>query len=144
MPKLTPAEIAEKQVRKAQTSTEDYTRGVRNVREAPTQQAAKKKGKLKANWLKAIDSGKWEDGLNSVSLEQWKMAAEGKGARNYAQGVADAADKVRSFWEDFGPYLDGVKQKIATLPDETEAQRDQRLLENVRMLRQYKRKRIRR
>lgn len=144
MAKLTPREIAEKQVRKAQASTEDYSRGVNSVTDSPTAKAAGKKDKLKANFLRAVDSGKWEEGLLATSLEDWKRATTGKGAERYGSGVAAAMDKTVAFHEEFQPFLTGVKETIDRMPDSTPEQRIQKMVENAKAISKFKRTRRRR
>lgn len=144
MAKLTPREIAEKQVRRSQGASEDYVRGVRSVTEAPTQKAKTKKDKLKANFNAAVDSGKWEAGLDSVSLDDWQRATETKGSARYGAGVAEAADKIAAFHEEFQPFLEGVKKKVADMPDTTMEQRLQRMMENARSIAKFARTRRRR
>lgn len=141
---LTPREIAEKQVRRSQGATEDYVRGVRGVTEAPTQKAKRKKEKLKNNFLNALNSGKWEAGLDAVTLEDWQRDTEGKGASRYGDGVAKAESKIIAFHEEFQPFLDAHKKKIDALPDSTPEQRMQKMVENAKGIAQFKRSRRRR
>lgn len=144
MPRVTPREIAEKQIRRSQAASEDYVKGVRNVEVAPTQQAKAKKAKLKNNFLQAVDSGKWEEGLDGVTLDDWKRAAEMKGGARYGQGVADAATKIEKFHEEFQPFVQGVKERINQMPDSTPDQRIAKMVENARAIAGFRRGRGRR
>lgn len=144
MAKLTPREIAEKQVRRSQAATEDYIRGVRAVTEAPTQKAKAKKDKLKQNFIAAVDSGKWEAGLDGTTLDDWQKATESKGGARYGSGVAESQEKIIAFHEEFQPFVEAVKKKIADMPDTTQEQRLQRMMENARSIAKFHRSRRRR
>lgn len=139
-----PKKITEKQIRRAQNATQDYVSGVENVSESPTAKAAKKKDKMRAGINAAIDSGKWEDGLMSVSLEQWKERTAKKGGERYASGVADSADRVEEFHAEFAPFMASVQAKIDQMPDTTAEQRIARMVANAQALAKFRRSRRRR
>lgn len=144
MPKMSPQEIAEKQVRRGQAASEDYVRGVRAVTVAPTAKAKEKKEKMKAGILHALDSGKWEAGLDSVTLEDWKQTTETKGAQRYGSGIAEAEGRIAAFHAEFQPFLASVKAKIDAMPDATAEQRIQRMVANAREIAKFQRTRRRR
>lgn len=141
---LNPREIAEKQVRRSQQATDDYSKGVEGVTESPGAKAAKKKDKFRANLLAAIDSGKWADNVGAVDLDSWKRKTKAKGSARYSEGVADAADDILAFHEEFGAFLQGHMSKIDALPDTTPEQRLQKMVENARGIAKFHRTRRRR
>ncbi|GAJ10427.1 unnamed protein product, partial [marine sediment metagenome] len=57
--RVTPEQFVEKHARRTTAAIPDYVDGVNRVATAPGTEAAKKQAKMKANLLKAIDSGKW-------------------------------------------------------------------------------------
>lgn len=138
------AAVTAKQIRRAQGATTDYVAGVEAVDVSPTAQAAKKKDKMRAGINAAIDSGKWEEGLASVSLEDWKAAAVKKGGDRYASGVADSEAKTRAFHEEFSAFMVGHKAKIDAMPDTTQEQRMAKMLANAKGIAGFKRTRRRR
>ncbi|MGH9459890.1 MAG: hypothetical protein ACRD1X_01640 [Vicinamibacteria bacterium] len=144
MKNLTPREIAEKQVRKSQAATEDYVRGVEAVTEAPGVRAVKKKDKLKANFAKAIDSGKWEENTLAAGLDGWKEPTRTKGAERYASGVAASLPKLEAFHDEFIPFLRSHTAKIDAMPDATVEQRLTKMRANAEGISKFKRTRRRR
>src|SRR5689334_19448479 len=76
-----PLKVADKQIRNAQNGATAYVDGVRDVKEAPGQKAARKKDKYKANVLASVD--KWADNTAAVSLQEWADAAAGKGGERF-------------------------------------------------------------
>ena len=72
---------------------------------------------MKANIIKAIDNGKWENGLKNVSLEDWKKAAKEKGVGRIAAGVEGASAKVESFYGKLFPYQESLQNKVNGMPD---------------------------
>lgn len=119
MVKLTPTEIAEKWRRHAEGAIADYTKGIDSVSESPTKKAVAKKDKMRANLLKSIDEGKWEKGLNSVSLEQWKESAKVKGSANYGTGVRASEGKMAEFMTEVLPHIESGQAVIKNMPDIT-------------------------
>lgn len=138
------AAVTAKQIRRAQAATQDYQAGVSGVTESPTAAAAKKKDKLKAGFNAAVDSGKWEAGLASVSLDDWKAMTLKKGGERYATGVADSQQKTQDFHEQFSAFLAQHMSTIDAMPDTTQEQRLAKMMANARGIANFKRVRRRR
>jgi hypothetical protein len=94
---LTPAQIAEKQVRRAQAAVTDYKDGVMAVKVSPTQKAAQRVDAWMQGLQKAYADGSSVDGLKGVSLQDWQKATVDKGGMTYAKGVADAQGVISDF-----------------------------------------------
>lgn len=119
MSAMTPQEIAEKQIRRSQAASGDYTAGVQRTNKNPMQLAKAKKQKLKNNFIKSVDDGKWEAGLDSVTEADWKRLTVEKGGARYGEGIAKAADKIAAFHAEFQPFLKAVTDRINQMPDST-------------------------
>lgn len=119
MVKLSASEIADKWRRRAEASAGDYEKGVDRVSESPTEKAAAKKDKFKANLLKAIDDGKWEKGLKAVSLSDWKDSVKAKGVPNYATGIRASESKMEKFMTELIPFQESLQAEIDRMPDIT-------------------------
>ena len=119
MSKVTAQEYAEKHARRLKASTEDIRRGLERVTVSPTQQAANKIDKMKANLDAAFADGRVKAGLQSVSLDAWKNAAINKGVNRIAAGI----DAVRAQQEQMASKLlaavDGATAKVRLMPDTT-------------------------
>ena len=132
MARMTPAEIAEKQIRRAQAASGDYTAGVERTTKNPMQEAKKKKAKLKANFLKAVDDGKWEAGLDSVTEADWKRLTVEKGGARYGEGISKAAGKIAEFHQEFQPFIQAAADRVNAMPDTT---LDERIAKSAAMQR---------
>lgn len=119
MAKFTPAELAEKWQRRLSSSLPDIERGVRNVTVSPTQLAAAKQQKMLQRLTEAVQSGKWANGLKSVSLEQWREATITKGLNRIPVGAEQGRGKMEQFAAKLIPYQETLKGQINNMPDLT-------------------------
>ena len=140
MAKLTPQEFQEKQARRLKAATEDMRNGVQKVTESPTRQAAQKADKMRQNILQAIDTGKWAQGLNRVTLDEWKDKMINKGISRVATGIDGAADKVKSFASELLPHIDTGVNKVSKMPDITLEDNINRMTTFIRHMSEFKRK----
>lgn len=113
--------------------------GVRAVKEAPTQRAARKKSEYVAGVMRAVDSGKWEQGLGRVTLQQWQDAMINKGVANLTTGATQAMPKVEAFLSRLLPYTAQVKETIAQMPKGTIEDGKARALAAIDMMAAFKR-----
>jgi ethanolamine ammonia-lyase large subunit len=141
MAKLTPREIAEKQVKRSQAAVADYKKGVSSVTESPTAKAARKVGKYLAGVQKSVDDNSYVDGCNSVSKEDWIKAATEKGGQNYASGIKFAEDKILDFQTQIAPHRDRVQAQVNQMPDDTYEDRMAKMRANADGLHEFKYKR---
>lgn len=144
MARLNAREIAEKQVRNSQNAATDYVSGVKKVTESPMQKAKQKQDKLVQNFNQSVSSGKWAEGLDAVSLEDWRKMTETKGGQRYASGVKEAMPKTQAFLEEFLPFVEQVQQEVNAMPDMTLEDNINRMAANARALSRFKRTRRRR
>lgn len=124
-----------KQIDRVSVAGDDYKAGVESVTEAPTVKAAAKKDKYLENVRAKVDY--WEKRLRAVSLDEWKKATLEKADR-FADGVAKAEDKIRAFVSAWQPILAEIQRAVRALPDRTDADREKRMIENVRRLKKAK------
>lgn len=111
--------------------------GVRAVTVAPTQIAAGKLDKYVRGVQAAVESGKMQRSLLGVSLISWQNAMVNKGLQRLANGVKEGESKVATFMQKFLPYAQQVSATIRQMPDDTESEREARMLENVRAMRRF-------
>jgi hypothetical protein len=135
---LTPQEIADKQIKAATARVGDYRDGVLKTTKNPMQAAIAKKDKMVSNFNAAMDDGSWEDGLNAVSVEEWKQRTASKGGDNYARGVAASRDKIVDFQTQFTPVRRQVAAEVASMPDNTFEERLERMRANAMGLHQFR------
>lgn len=117
MAKLTAQQIAEKHARRTKAAVEDMRQGIQAVTQSPTSKAASKKTKMLTNLTEAVNSGKWERGLQAVTLQQWQAAALEKGVGRVAAGVDNSMQKTEQFYNKLIPFQDALVAQIKSMPD---------------------------
>ena len=141
---LTPAEIADRQVRAAQGAGDKMIKGAQAVSESPTQAAKRAKQKMINAFNESMNDGTYEAGCDSVTAEDWRKAFIEKGVQRYATGVQAAKQRIIDFWNAFQPHQESVRQQVRAMPDLTLEDRIQRAVANMRGLAQFKYRRGRR
>jgi len=138
MAKLTPEEFQEKHARRLKGALEDIRRGVERLKESPTKKAAAKIDKMKERWLKAVEEGKVQRGLEGVGLEEWKDKFLNKGVPRIPAGIDGARDKVIKFASKLLPHIDAGKAKLEKMPDVTLEDSINRASEWIRHMAKFK------
>ncbi len=111
-----------------------------SVTESPGAAAVKKRDKLLAKLMKALEKGgKWERNTGNVSAQDWSSAFIKKGLPRIQTAATDDQPKVEQFMEQWLPFLYNVQAEVKRLPDTTEAERDARMVANAKKLRTFKR-----
>ena len=133
-----PGKISEKQIRRATGATDDYREGVKNPEKDPIKAALDKNDKRVAAIQDSIAKKTWEKTMGSLSMSDWQEPAMTKGADRYAGGVDAAKDKIDSFWNAWTPKLEAIQNEINNMPDKTEADRERKMIENMKKLKAAK------
>jgi hypothetical protein len=111
-----PADIARKWQRNLSGSVESIRSGVAAVDQSPTEKAAARSDQYLIGVQNAVDSGKYQAGLRSVSLEQWKQAMLDKGVPRIASGAAAGEPKMQAFLQEFLPYVEQGQRMLDNMP----------------------------
>ena len=117
MPKLSPQEAADKQVRNIKASIEQIKASINKVTENPCALAAAQEDKMLAKITESITSGKWARSLRRVSLTDWKTAFITKGVSRIGTGAEAAKPKLIKFYTEFFPYLETVQAETKVMPN---------------------------
>lgn len=117
---------------------EAYKKGVDAVTTAPTAKAAAAADKYLTRIMEAVQSGRYAASLNAVSLQEWKDASREKGAKNYVTGVNAISPRAMKAMADQQQYAERVKQEIASMPNNSEADAEARMLRAVKLMREFK------
>lgn len=139
-----PRKAAEKQIRRSQEAAQDYVEGVRAPKRNPMQAAKAAKNKLKAKFNEAVDSGRWEQGLDSVTQDEWTRLAVEKGGPRFAAGVEAARDDIIVFHEELSAVSARIEQSIDAMPTDTLQQRIAKMTANAMERSKHKRTKRRR
>lgn len=132
--RMTPQQIVDKQIARAQQAVPDYIAGVDSVTESPNAKAAAKVDKYAQGVSRAVQDGTYVQANLAVGLDGWKTPAKQKGGRNYAQGVSDARPKLIKFQQTYDPVRRAIADQVNSMPDDTFEQRLQKADANARAL----------
>lgn len=126
----TPQAISDKWANRLSGASTEIAAGIDRVTEAPGAKAARKADK----WLQAVTAAKdkWQQRVNSVTLEEWKNAAKTLGVPRVAAGAQAKKGKFTKFMSEFAPHLDALEAKLQSMPDNTFEDRLQRMVTAAR------------
>ena len=124
-----------KQLERVRVAEDEYKAGIESVTENPCAKAAEKADK----YLKRIEERVeyWKTRLSKISLEEWKRRTLEK-ARRFPEGVRAAEDRIREFVRNWQPILADIQAAVRAMPDLTDADREKRMIENLRRLKAAK------
>lgn len=121
-----------------QNASQAIRDGVNAVTTAPGQAAAAQQQRMLQRITDAIQSGKWASAVSSVSLQQWQNSMLTSGLANISNGIRKGQPKMQSFLNSFLPFLSTVQQQVKAMPATTQADREARMLANMRLISSYK------
>ena len=113
----------------------EWLEGLKNPSRDPIKAAIDSKEKYKNNTMKALQEGRWEKNLAKVTHADIVKVAEALGTTVFTQGISAREGKIKSAMSELQPKLQAVSNAIQNLPNATEADRDKRVLENLKMMR---------
>jgi len=117
--KTNPDQAASLYVTGMTNATERIRIGVEAVTVSPCAKAAAQKTKMLQNLTAAVNSGKWERGLNAVSVEQWKAAFLSKGLNRIAEGATAARPKMVEFFTKLFAFQNNLLTRVQAMPSTT-------------------------
>lgn len=138
MARVTPQEYAEKLARRLSAATQDIQAGVNRVTESPTAAAAAQRDLMRARINEALDSGKWEQSLQRVTVSDWKSAMLSKGVPRIASGIQDARPKLQRVAAQLLPAVDAAAQRVRAMPKTSLEDRINRAVEYMREMSRFR------
>ncbi len=136
---ISPEAWRERQIKTLQAVGEiNYKVGIAKPRKDPIEAGIAAEEKYAANTKKAIDEGRRAAALGKTSMAEWYKYSSDIGAGRLVDGVVKRVAKVDRFIREFQPMLVGHLASIDVLPDVTDSDREQRMLENLRGLKALK------
>lgn len=90
--------------------------GVNRVQENPMQKAAARADAYLAGVQRAVQSNRWQNGLNAVDLQSWKTITMQKVGERLAGGAAGAVPKMQKFGAWLIPAVNNASQAIDGMP----------------------------
>ncbi len=116
---VTAAQASSKWQQNMKASVPYIQQGVDNVTDSPMEKAAAAADKYAQNVAAAVQSGRFQAGLRSVSLADWKTNTKAKVASRLSQGVDAALPKRQKFDSWMVNTLNGILPTISSMPDMT-------------------------
>ena len=136
---ISPTAWAERQIETLKAVGEkNYKVGIAKPRKDPIEAGIAAEEKYAANTKKAIDEGRRAAALAKTSMAEWYKYASDLGAGRLVEGVVKRKAKVDAFVTTFHPMLVSHLASIDALDDVSDADREQRMLENLRGLKALK------
>lgn len=131
-------EVADKWQRGISNAQQDMTAGVQRVTVAPGTAAAASKQRFVTAMQDPATFDKWERGVRSVSLGSWQNSMLTLGIPRAAQGAQQKKDKFVNAMNSLLPFVDNLRNTVKSMPANTQADREQRMLAWSRGMRQYR------
>jgi len=116
----------------------NYLQGIASPKADPIARGIETEDKYAAETRKAIDAGRRKAALEKTSMSEWFKYAHDLGADKLVDGVTKREAKVAAFITSFQPMLTTHLAKVDALAEETDADRETRMLENLRGLKALK------
>lgn len=107
------ASIATKWAQRLGQSAEAIREGVNAVTTSPGETAAQNAQRYLDGVTEAYNSGRYQKGLRSFTLEDWKTAMIQKGVSRISSGAQAAVPKVVKFQEYWLPQMEELKRRIS-------------------------------
>jgi hypothetical protein len=116
---LTADQVAEKWARNTTAAAPTYRDAVQSLTVNPLQRAAEKADDWQARVSDSRTKEKFRNGLQRYSFEEWKAKTATVGASRIADGVRQAAPRMRAFLQELLPYTQSLKEGSGRCPSAT-------------------------
>lgn len=120
------------------TGRTNYLQGIASPKADPIARGIETEPKFADAMRKAIDNKSRAKGLQKTDMATWAKYSTNIGADKLVDGVVKREEKVADFIQKFQPLLTSHLAKIDSLPEETDADRENKMLENLRGLKALK------
>lgn len=141
MARRDPAKVAQKWSDRLSAAGPDMLEGIQGVTTAPGESAAQREDTMRQRLLEALNSGKWREAVRAITLGQWQEAMRIKGVPRATEAARTSKPKMEAFQREFLPFAEQVSAEIRQMPNATQADREARMLANVRRMREFRRTR---
>lgn len=137
--RISVAEAVQRWSERGAASGDRVTAGVNAVTESPMEKAAARKDAWMEGVRRAFNSGKYENNLRAVSLNDWKQAMLKKGVPNMQNGYQQGKAKFQRFMTEWLPYAQQISENVKVMPKGTLQQGIDRAVAAIRMAAEFRR-----
>jgi hypothetical protein len=136
---LSPTEWKDRQIANLKASGRaSYLVGLKSPKADPIQRGIDTEEKYANNTKKAIESGARKLALGKTNMAEWYKYSAELGADKLVDGVVKREAKVTAFTTSYQPMLVDHLSKIDALAEDTDTDRENKMLENLRGLKALK------
>jgi hypothetical protein len=135
---IDPAKVLTKYVSRTQAAGQDWVDGIQNSTVDTVANMVKSNAKWKSKMQAAINNDTWVKRVSKLSTSDIKAMVAKVGAGAYTSGISNRQDKIGKAFARVMPLIDQVATTVRAMPDVTDADREARMIANVRGLRQIK------
>jgi hypothetical protein len=132
---------AKQQIENAVAAASDWLDGVKNPSRNPIEAALDKEKKWEDRLQTAIKDKKWSKNLKKVSQADIIEVAEKVGTGAYSTGVSARETKIKKRVGELQPLVQAVSDTIQAMPDDTDANREKRLISARKLMLEVGKKR---
>jgi len=133
-------EWVNKQISRTEAATEEWKKNVLRPKRNPLEAAKAAKGKWQNAMQRAIQENRFEAGLDAVDEETMYAVIRETPSTALAEGVRRRAPKIRQKVDKLRGYLAAHLEAVDKLPVDTDQQREQKMLANLRGMREIGRR----
>lgn len=130
-----PARMLDKYTRRTQAAGPDYAHGVQNPRRSFKTAAIAANGKWKNRVTEAVQQDRFNAGMQGVNEQEAIATASADGGAAYTAGIQKRLAKVGRAFQIIAPQIASVAARVQAMPQDNPAQREARMLENLRGMR---------
>ena len=130
------ADVVKKTLDRARGQGTAWEQGMSNASGTIVSNARAAAPRWKQAILDAIQGDRYLKGLGNVTDDQIITAAKKVGGAAWENGLTSREDKLRAAWDVLLPKLQSHVTRIKAMPNVTDADREKRMLENLRGMRQ--------
>lgn len=123
-----PARMTRRYISGVSATPDRYVEGMQNPRRNPVEAAIRAKGKWANRVQEAIQRDSYAGGVRAQDYTEAVRIATEDGGQAFVAGATKREAKVSRVYSRLAPLLAGVSQAIQAMPQDTDAQRSQRLL----------------
>ncbi len=116
----------------------NYLQGIANPKADPIARGIETEEKWAVETRKAIENESRRKGLEKTDMAEWYKYSSEIGADKLVDGVVKREAKVARFVQTFQPLLVSHLASIDALPEDSDTDRENRMLENLRGLKALK------
>lgn len=128
------SKMVDKLIKNVQGAAQYYVDGMQNPKRDPVAAALKAKGKYANKVQEAIQNDSYAKGVRNQDYAAAVQVATADGGSAFVNGVTKRQAKITKVFTDLAPRLGAVSQAIQSMPQDTDAQREQRLIATRRAM----------